>query len=179
MALIPLFSTVQPPSSIVDSLNTLINSLNTSVTFAGLPQSSQSASCTTALSRTSSTALTDVVGLSIPVVAGGRYIFRAYLEGTSGATGGAKFAISGTATWTSFQARAKNYNGTTLNANSATTTAGSAVGAATAVYTDVTIEGGGVVNAAGTITVQAAQNVSDATATTVAVNSALYVMRVA
>ena len=72
-----------------------------------------------------------------------------------------------------------NYNGTTLNALTNTNTLGTAVGAATAVYTDFFLDGVIVVGTAGTLTVTAAQNVSTAVGTTVAAGSYFEIDRVA
>lgn len=134
--------------------------------------------CTTQLSRTSSTALTNIVGLSVNVTAAGKYNFRAHLAGAANASGGVQVAIGGTATATSLQATAWNWNGTTINAVSSATALATGFGGATAAYTDVIIEGSIVVNGAGTLTVQAAQNASFASATTVNINSNFTVSRV-
>ena len=115
---------------------------------------------TAQVDRTSSTTLTNITGLSVNVIAGATYNFVARVVGTSTINGGAKFAIGGTATATSVSYTGKNYNGTTTNASTTTTTLGNAVGASTAVFTDALIFGSIVVNAAGTLTVQIAQNAS-------------------
>lgn len=137
--------------------------------------------CTAQVDRTTSTALTTVTGCSIALLAGATYIVEAHISGTAGASGGAKAAIAGDGTLsaTSFTATGKNFNGTTLNALSTTTTLGNAVGAATAVMTDIDISGAIVVNAAGTLNLQIAQNASDAAATSAYANSWLKVTRVA
>lgn len=133
----------------------------------------------TQFDKTSDTTLANVTDLTANVLASGVYAFRAYLSTTAGASGGMKVAISGTATATSISVNATNKNGTTINANSKATALDSAVGAATAVTTDIIIEGTIVVNAAGTLTVQMAQNASNGTASSVLVNSNFSVTRIA
>lgn len=133
--------------------------------------------CASALTKTSDTTLANISGLSVNVTAAGKYNFRAHLTGTADAAGGIKVALGGTATATSLQATAWNWSGSTINAVSSATALATALGAATAVYTDIIIEGSIVVNAAGTLTVMAAQNVSDVTSTTVAINSNFTVSR--
>lgn len=130
---------------------------------------------------TASTTLVTVTGLSVSLVAGGTYILESYLPATAGASGGAKvaFGTSDTLTATSISYTGKNFNGTTLNANTTTTTLGNAVGAATAVTTDLMLNGTIVVNAAGTLTVQIAQNASNATPTSALVNGYLRATRIA
>lgn len=135
---------------------------------------------TAQVNRATSTTLTDITGLAVPLVAGGTYIFRAYIPGVSTANGGAKFAIgtSDTLTATSISYSGQNMNGATTNMTSVTTTLGAAVAAATAVFTHAFIEGTIVVNAAGTLTAQIAQNVSHADTTSAYVNAHLFVSRV-
>jgi hypothetical protein len=136
---------------------------------------------TAQVNRVSSTVLTTITGLTAALQAGGKYIFRVHITGVSTVNCGAKFAIgtSDTLTATSFTCTGENYNGTTTNARSTTTTLGAAVGAATAVFGDAFLEGAIVVNAAGTLTVQIAQNVSHADTCSAFVNSDLMLFRVA
>lgn len=137
------------------------------------------ARCTTQTNYTASTTLANVTGMSVNVLAAGVYGFRAYIAGTATANGGLKLAISGTATATSISYTGTHKNNATTNASTTTTTLGDAVGAATAVFTDGFIEGTIVVNAAGTLTVQAAQNASHADTSSVYVNSYFLVTRIA
>lgn len=132
-----------------------------------------------ATSGTTGTTLTNVTGMSVNVLAAGVYTIEAYISGVGTANSGMKLAIGGTATATSISYNGKNYDGTTLNANSTATTLGNAVGAATAAFTDGVILGTIVVNAAGTLTVQFAQNSSHADTTSVYVNSYMKVTRIA
>lgn len=132
-----------------------------------------------AVTGTTGVTLTNIAGMSVTVTAAGKYIFQAHVTGTSTANSGVKFAIGGTATATSISYTGKNYNGTTINAISSTTTKGNAVGAATAVFTNADIYGAIVVNAGGTLTVQAAQNAAHADTTSVYVNGSFRVTRVA
>lgn len=134
--------------------------------------------CTAPSTFNTNTTLANITGLTVNVTAAGTYNFRAHLAGTANASGGIKVAIGGTATATSVQATAWNWNGITVNTVNSATALASAFGGATAAYTDVIIEGSIVVNAAGTLTVMAAQNASFASNTTVAVNSNFTVQRV-
>lgn len=118
-----------------------------------------------------STTFATVGSLSVSVIASGRYAFRVVAPVTCGAAGGIKFAIGGTCTVTDITYTGWNYNGTTLNAVTTTTTKGNAVAAATAVATHVIIEGWVRVNAAGTLLVQMAQNVSDGTNSSVLIGA--------
>lgn len=136
---------------------------------------------TAQVDRASSTTLTDITGLSVRLEKGGKYLFQAYLPGVATANGGAKFAVAGdsTLTATSFTATARNMNGATTNAVATTTTLGNAIGAATAVLTHAVIEGAIVVNAAGSLKVQIAQNASHSDTTSAYINGYFNVIRVA
>ena len=135
---------------------------------------------TATFSKTSDTTLANVTGLSVTVVAGGVYKFRAVLFATSVAVGGAKAAIAGTATATTVI-----YHGTGLdlsagaNADSRATALGTAV-ASNPNYANnpiIYIDGTIVVNAGGTLTVQFAQDTSNATPSTVEIGSYFEVQR--
>lgn len=128
---------------------------------------------TSQFDKTSSTTLGDITGLTANVKAAGVYKFRAVLFTTSNVAGGVKFAIGGTATATSviYAAQVFETAGVTMGTARATALA-TAVGDVTAVTAATCIiEGTIVVNAAGTLTVQFAQNVSNGTASSVLVNS--------
>lgn len=104
------------------------------------------------------TTLADVTGLSVNVQAGRTYSFQATLFTTSNVGGGVKVAIGGTVTATAIV-----YEGLSTNAGATTqgraTALGSAVGGVTAVTGAlITIYGTITVNAAGTLTVQFAEN---------------------
>jgi len=138
--------------------------------------------CTTQFDATSGdtgATLTDVVGMTATVLAAGVYRIRAALSTVSTTNSGIKVAIGGTATATAFSCTTFNYNTATINAVDTVTTIGNAMGAATAVATDVLVEGYITVNAAGTLTLQAAQNASHADTTSVKVGSTLFIERVA
>lgn len=124
--------------------------------------------------KTSSTTLADVTGLTRNVEAGRTYAFTAVLYTTSNVAGGVKAAISGTATATSIVYEAEVKDGSTFATmgTSRATALGTTVGDVTAVTAArITITGTIVVNAAGTLTVQFAQNASNGTASSVLVNS--------
>lgn len=128
---------------------------------------------TAQLDKTSNTTLATVTGLSVALTAGKTYKIEGWLSTTSGAAGGLKVALvaSGGLTATSCAFKALAFNGTTVVANTTVTALGSNIVANNAVITDVFIRGSIVVNVAGTINVQAAQNTSDGTTTSVFANS--------
>lgn len=120
---------------------------------------------------TSSTTLVNITGLSRNVEAGRTYAFRAVLQTTAAATGGVKFAVSGTATATSISYEGTLLGGLAIVAQTRATALDTVVGASTTTTGGTcTIEGVIVVNAAGTLTIQFAQNNSDVGASTVLVN---------
>lgn len=126
------------------------------------------------LTSTNSTDLTTVPDLSCLLLAGATYNLRAHLDVTgSGAGGGAKVALTsaGLLTATSLRATAANHNGATTNARNKSAGLGTAFGDATAAVTDIDIDGAIVVNEAGALNVQAAQNVADGTSLVIGVNS--------
>ena len=133
------------------------------------------------LTKTSNTTLANVPGLSVNLAASGVSVCRAYISGSSGASGGVKFQLTATNSLTASSASftAWVWNGSTLNSvtHETVTALGTPLGEATAVYTKALIEGTIVVNTGGTISLQAAQNVSDAAATTVLVNSSMSCLR--
>lgn len=125
--------------------------------------------------KTSNTTLGDITGLTADLLAGRRYSFVAKLYTTSNVGGGVKVAIDGTCTATSIV-----YEGLTSNAGLTTQSRGAALGNAVGAVTAVTvayieISGTILVNAAGTLTVQFAQNASNAAASTVLANSTFVV----
>ena len=123
---------------------------------------------TTDFSSASDTTLNDIPGLSHTVVSGGIYRFSAYLFIENAAEGGTRVAISGTATATSIRYRPE-FLGATYEMTAAT--ALNEAKGKTVDHKAVRIEGYINVNAGGTLTVQAAQNASNATATTVLTGS--------
>jgi hypothetical protein len=135
----------------------------------------------TQFDKTTSTALANITGLTANVVASGVYKFKAVLFVNSAVTGGQKYSIAGTATATSiiFQILTLANQGNTYNINEQLTSLGSSGGEASnngLNYTEIT--GTIVVNAAGTLTVQFAQNASSGTSS-VLVGSTFEVSRVA
>jgi len=118
-----------------------------------------------------STVLVNVTGLTHNVEAGKVYEIEAELATTSATGGGVKVAVAGTATATSIW-----YDGFTTDAGLITQGRSTALATAVAGVTPVsaahvTIKGAIVVNAAGTLTIQFAQNASNASSSTVLANS--------
>lgn len=104
------------------------------------------------------TTLGNITGLTATLVAGKIYRFEATLHTTSNVAGGIKVAIAGTATATAiiYEALVTDTGATTQGRTTTIGTAVAGVTAVTAAY--VRIVGLITVNAAGTLTVQAAQN---------------------
>lgn len=119
----------------------------------------------TQFDATTNVTLANVTNLTSTVIAGKTYAFRAVLHVTADAIGGIKVAIGGTATATAIVYETKIIaNSTNVFAVTARQTAlagSNGVAADTSYY--VEIEGSIVVNAGGTLTVQAAQNASNGT----------------
>lgn len=124
-----------------------------------------------AFSKTSDAALTSITGIPRNVEANRTYAFRGNFQTTANVAGGIQFSVSGTAT-----ATAISYEGT-LQAAAAVVAQTRATALDTVVCASTTttagtchIEGVIQVNAAGTITINFAQNVSNGSASTVLAN---------
>jgi hypothetical protein len=120
---------------------------------------------------TSNITLANITGLTANVATSGTYKFRAVLYTTSDVAAGVKFSIGGTAIATSiiYETLVTNAGVTTqTRANALAATVG-AVTAVTAAY--CVIEGIITVTTAGTLTVQFAQNVSNAVSSVVLAGS--------
>jgi hypothetical protein len=128
---------------------------------------------------TSNTTLANVAGLTVNVQAGRTYRFEADILWTDAATGGIQLAISGTATATAILYDGwivdSAANGIKGSAQGAALGAAVANAATTGTAGHAQIRGTITVNAAGTLTVQAAQFASNATATTIKRGSSFYV----
>lgn len=136
---------------------------------------------TSPISFTNNASLALVPGLTFSLAAGKTYNCQGHLTVTaSGASGGiqVKMVTPDTLTQTASSFTGTNWNGTTMNIKNTVTAIGNAIGSATAVTTDVDIVGAIVVNAAGTFNVGAAQNVSNATTTTIGQGSTFSCVRV-
>lgn len=121
---------------------------------------------------TSSTTLANVTGLSVAVVAGRTYSFVATLYTTSNVAGGVKAAIAGTATATAVIYEGADVQSGAITGQTRATSLGTTVAATTAVTTaTIVITGTITVDAAGSLAVQFAQNVSSLTASSVLVGS--------
>lgn len=110
-----------------------------------------------------STTLANITGLSATVQAGRTYSFEAVIPTASDVAAGVKFAIAGTATATSIFYEGLLYSGAAVVAQTRSAALAGTVGAVTAVTAALCkISGTITVNAAGTLTVQMAQNVGNA-----------------
>lgn len=129
---------------------------------------------TTQFDKTSDNSLANITGLTFNVEAGRTYDFEAVLGTTSNASGGIKAAISGTATATSifYDSIIWQTGATVAPGVSRATALNTTVANVTSVTAGTIIIKGTIkVNAAGTLTVQFAQNASNGTASSVLVNS--------
>jgi hypothetical protein len=119
---------------------------------------------------TASTALANVPGLSVAVQAGRTYSFEAALFVTPDAVGGAKYAIAGTATATAiiYEITHVSDTGNSITIASRQTALGGSAGAGGAGTGLCRIKGLITVNAAGTLTVQFAQNAANGTSSVLA-----------
>jgi lysophospholipase L1-like esterase len=143
-----------------------------------IPQIQQSR-VSTQFDKTSSTALANITGLTASLAAGKTYRFEAILYTTSNVAGGVQFAIAGTSTATSIIYEDLVNDANTNAAQTRATALATAVGGVTAVtnaYSKIT--GTITVNAAGTLTVQFAQNASNGTASSVLVGSTFVVTQI-
>ena len=131
---------------------------------------------TTAFSQSASTTLNNVVGLVSDTLQPGTYDVDINLITTAGASGGVKIALKwGTASMITATSLAVQANSAAATANTTFTTSTDAASilAGTAAYVNVKIKGTITVALAGTLQLQAAQNVSDGTETTVALGSTM------
>jgi hypothetical protein len=142
------------------------------LTLAGHLKWSGQSRTTAQFDKTSDTTLANVPGLTVNVEAGRTYTFHAtLLVNCPAGGGGGKFAVAGTATATAVRYDIWGLNNTTtvtLHGNA--TALGTAVAAAVVLQL-VYVEGYITVNAAGTLTIQFAQNTSNATASSVLIGS--------
>lgn len=115
---------------------------------------------------TSNATLADITGLSVSVAAGKTYSFAAYLYTTSNVAGGVKIAIGGTATATAITYDAMITDSGTTTQAARQTALGGAAGVTAVTAALCRVYGTITVNAAGTLTVQGAQNASNASAST-------------
>jgi len=165
---------ITPAAGTFTTLNaTTLNVTNPVTTISAL-----SSTTTATFNAISTTTLSNIPGLTLPVVAG-KYKFVAYLPGVATTNGGAQFAIANSGTTTSTSYAGKQYNGATINAGAVTTTMGNAVGNAKTVFTDAYIEGSVVTSTAGNLTVQLAQNTSHADTTSVFAGATFTATRIA
>lgn len=125
------------------------------------------------------TTLANVTGLSVTLIAGKTYHFRAVLDINANGTGGSKFAMGGTATATDIYYWITLADGTSgLNTiNSRQSALAGAAGQAGTLTGKCVIEGVITVNGGGTLTVQFAQNAASGTSS-VLKNSILIVEQI-
>lgn len=147
---------------------------------AGLLQTAGFTQVSVQFDKTTDTALANIPGLSVNLIAAGVYAFRAALFVTGDAVGGQKYAIAGTCTATAiiYEIMTVSNAANTIVISSKQTALGGSAGQAGSTDDFTTIEGLITVNAAGTLTVQFAQNASNGTSS-VLVGSFMLVNRVA
>lgn len=129
-------------------------------------------SVTTQFDKTSSGSLADIPGLSVNVIAGNRYGFEAVLYTTSNVAGGVQSSIRGTCVATNVIFESIVTDSGALKSQIRGSTLGVSVGSVTAVTAaNIIITGSILVATSGTLTVQFAQNSSNAAASSVLVGS--------
>jgi hypothetical protein len=130
--------------------------------------------CTTQLDATNNSTLANVVGWTgFTLVAGGVYTVEINLSGTSGGSGGLKVAFKyTTATLTNLDVTAQGFTASAVAVQHTTSTTDQAsLFAQTAAVISVRIVGRITVNIAGSLAIQAAQNASNGTTSSVYVGS--------
>jgi hypothetical protein len=138
---------------------------------AGLTQTKV---CTTQLDATSNTTLANIVGLTgFTLVLGGIYTLEIYLSGTAGASGGLKVALKyTTATLTNLDATATGFTASAVACQHTTSTTDQAsLFAQTAAVLAVRITARITATTAGSFAIQAAQNASDGTTSSIYLGS--------
>ncbi len=146
---------------------------------------SQLKRCTTqfdAVSGTTGTTLTNLTGLTgFTLAAGGTYVFEIFLNGVATANSGMKIGFKyTTATMTSLEAVSVGAAAAAVVTQHTTTATDQAsLIASTTAFLGVRITGMIVVNAAGTLAIQAAQNASHADTTSIYAGSFARFTRVA
>ena len=166
---------IEPVLNICDSATALPVKVQTSGFFVDEGR----AVVTSQFNKTSDTDLANITGLTINLEAGKTYIFRACMFVNSG-SGGWKFAVSGTCTATSIMFELSSttdgyYNVDYKRIAALDTSYGKTLSNNTQ---RIWFEGCIVVNAAGTLTIQFAQNASNETASSVLINSFMQVWEV-
>lgn len=133
----------------------------------------------TQFDKTSSTAFSDVTGLTADVVVGKSYKFEVVLYTTSDVLAGVKFTLGGTATATDLIYEAVVVDALGLSAHTRATALGTTVGAVTAATAALCrITGTITIATSGTLTIRFAQNVSNAAASSVLVGSTFTVTEI-
>lgn len=129
--------------------------------------------CTTTINYNSNTTLATPTGMTaVTLVAGRTYRIRGHLYTISTANCGLKLALTAaTLTATSFIGNTHYWNNGTSGTGSQVTSLGALQGVTAEIVTDVDITGLLVVNAGGTLALQAAQNASHADTTSVKAGS--------
>ncbi len=125
----------------------------------------QTSIVTSQFDKTTNTSLANVTSLTANVTAGKTYEFEANLIVDANATGGSKYAISGTATATAIKYNIHLLDNSTkaYTITSRQTALNGSAGQAGTTAGTCTIKGSIIVNAGGTLTVQFAQNASSGT----------------
>lgn len=119
----------------------------------------------TQFDKTADTTLANITGLSVTLIAGRTYTFEAILFLTADTVGGSKWAVGGTATATAIRYQIQLFDNVTnaLTINSQQTAIGGSSGQAGTTAGLCRIFGTITVNAAGTLTIQMAENASSGT----------------
>jgi hypothetical protein len=138
----------------------------------------QSVTSSTTLVQANFTNATGVTPAAFSLIAGGVYVFELYLSVTNGSAGGLKIAFGGTATAATLSTDTWTYNTTTVAAQSNVTSLASNLVAYTGTVTTVNGNGTIVPATSGTFYLTFAQNVSNATATTLNAGTNFWIDRI-
>jgi len=140
----------------------------------------QQSRITTNVSIASNTTLANLTGLTATLVAGKHYVFEAELYTTSNIASGVKTAIAGTCTATAIKYVIVNQESTGgITTSDIFSALAGSFGSTSVSKLYVKIRGTITVNAAGTLTVQGAQNFSGVTATVFERGSSFMVREIA
>lgn len=137
--------------------------------------------CATQLDATANTTLADIPGMVTDTLRAGTYRFAISLAGTAGASGGLKVALkqNNGLTLSSIEATAKGFAAAAVAVqHTTTTTDATSLLASTSAVIKTEIDGTFVMATDGTLQLQAAQNASNATTSSVYIGSRMEITRI-
>ncbi len=178
LALTDYIRAVTTPGAVPASSNITLANLQASITelvnLTRIMVPSMQVRTTATFSKTSDTALANVPGLTVNLVAGRNYRITARLHCTCAAAGGARAGINGTCTAGSVILDGACYSAAAI-AQARATALGLVAGIASGTTPFIEIRGLISVSVGGTLTVQFSQSASNATPSVVLIGSSLFV----